>query len=130
MSSLLGSRVQQLVQEAHGCYHPTDNGTNRREKGNVSLSIPLDNLDVQGRDLVKEKDSGKACWLRCIWYRERQTMDFVSERASERASEWESHLQHQHRTIRNYIDGSNSIKKDLPLPPPGLTCLKCSVTLY
>jgi hypothetical protein len=62
-AALLGLGIHQLVQEAKGGHNPADNGTDRREKGNVSLSIPLNDLDVQGRDFVEEKDPGKACLL-------------------------------------------------------------------
>jgi hypothetical protein len=53
--------MHQLVYEAKGGHNPADNSADRREKGNVSLPMPLDDLDVKGRDFVKEKDTGKAC---------------------------------------------------------------------
>ncbi len=61
--------IQQLIQQSHRGHHPADNGTDRREKGNVTLSISLNNLDMQRRNLVKEKDTGKAL---------KQRSDFMS----------------------------------------------------
>eukprot|EP00534_Pseudo-nitzschia_fraudulenta_P008693 CAMPEP_0201140156 /NCGR_PEP_ID=MMETSP0851-20130426/1714_1 /ASSEMBLY_ACC=CAM_ASM_000631 /TAXON_ID=183588 /ORGANISM="Pseudo-nitzschia fraudulenta, Strain WWA7" /LENGTH=307 /DNA_ID=CAMNT_0047412529 /DNA_START=84 /DNA_END=1003 /DNA_ORIENTATION=+ len=52
--------IQHLVQQAHGGDDPTDDGTDRGKKGNVSLPVLLDDLDVEGRDLVKEKDPGES----------------------------------------------------------------------
>jgi len=54
--------IQHLVQQAHGGDDPTDDGTDRGKKGNVSLPVLLDDLDVEGRDLVKEKDPGESCF--------------------------------------------------------------------
>jgi len=99
------SGVEELIKKAHGRHDSAYDGTDGSEKGNVSLSIVFYDLYVERRNLVEEKYPGKTCRNE-FWKNDHESGD------------------------RNTQSGWSEKSNNVPRPPPGLTCLRCSVTLY